>query len=78
MNELRYIVIVHSGDIMFPCGIVCNMDSKHRRKLIDYIQCVTGLSFTGLIDADLDSPSSRIIYADDNKAYLTIHITHHL
>ena len=55
------------------------MSDENRAKLMAYILYNTGIEFSGLLTADLDSAINHIIYANgSDEIYLSLHSTLHL
>lgn len=77
MNKIVYVAVVHKTRVTFPCGIVSDMSDENRAKLVEYILYQTGIEFSGLMTADLESSLVPIVYADgSDEIYLSIHTTY--
>lgn len=76
-NKVVYVAVIHQTRVTFPCGIVSDMSDENRAKLVEYILYQTGIEFSGLLTADLESALVPIVYADgSDEIYLSIHTTH--
>ena len=78
-NKIVRVAVIHTHYATFPCGIIYDIDEEHIRKLIDYIIYNTGISFSGLMTADLESNFNPLVYADgSDEIYLLLHRTMNL
>lgn len=78
-NKTVYVAVIHKTHVTFPCGIVYDIDNEHRSKLVEYILYQTGIEFSGLMTADLESNLRPIIYADgSDEIYLSLERTMNL
>lgn len=78
-NKIVYVAVVHRTRVTFPCGIVSDLSDENRAKFMAYILYNTGIEFSGLLTADLDSAITNIVYADgSDEIYLSLHSTLHL
>lgn len=76
-NKFVYVAVIHQTRVTFPCGIVSDMSDENRAKLVEYILYQTGIEFSGLLTADLESTLVPIVYADgSDEIYLSIHTTY--
>lgn len=79
MNKIAYVAIIHQTRVTFACGIVSDMSDENRAKLVKHILCQTGIKFSSLMTADLESDLRPIIYADDSdEIYLSLEKTMNL
>lgn len=76
-NKIVYVAVIHQTHVTFPCGIVSDMSDENRAKLVEYILYQTGIDFSGLLTADLESALVPIVYANgSDEIYLSIYTTH--
>lgn len=76
-NKIVYVAVIHRTRVTFPCGIVSDMSDENRAKLVEYILYQTGIEFSSLLTADLESALVPIVYADgSDDVYLSIHTTY--
>lgn len=79
MNKTVYVAVIHQTRVTFPCGIVSDIDDEHRAKLAEYILHNTGIEFSSLMTADLETDLRPIIYADgSDEIYLSLERTMNL
>lgn len=78
-NKFVYVAVIYQTRVTIPCGIVSDLSDENRAKLIAYILYNTGIEFSGLLTADLDSAINCIVYADgSDEIYLSLHSTLYL
>lgn len=79
MNKFVYVAVIHKHYATFPCGIVSDVNDENRAKLVEYILYQTGIEFSGLMTADLESNFRPVIYADgSDEIYLSLERTMNL
>lgn len=78
-NKIVYVAVIHKTHVTFPCGIVSDVSDENRAKLVEYILYQTGIEFSGLMTAELESNFRPVIYADgSDEIYLTLERTMNL